>query len=181
MKQKDEFQKNPHGYYECYIKNGDIWAHRKDGDFDNPEFNSSAGCYFTPPSGVNFVNVYYLDQANKIYYNTQEPIFNLDMNLIGGPIGFLRELICTGTTGDDVCTGAWEAEKTNKIIDLFKKQFITDTGNVELDNATLEDTWNIGQNTFKAYVEVAHPDAKTYGYWYITDFATIPVTLFVAW
>ena len=82
QKQTVEFQRNPHGYYECYIVNGAQWEHMSISNIFSPSVRTNE-CLFTPPTGVNFFNVHYL-APNGMYYNAQQSIVNMQMP-IGSP------------------------------------------------------------------------------------------------
>lgn len=75
-KQEVEIQKNPHGYYECYISGGNLYENRANSGASGTPVKKDV-CVFFPPKGVNFMNVHYYD-GNKSYSSQQvllnEPI-----------------------------------------------------------------------------------------------------------
>ena len=84
QKQTVEIQKNPHGYFECYISGDDTWQHLSISNVYTKPVLANSGCKFNPPTGVNFFNVHYFDGSQ--YYNSQQVIFNKSITL-NGPSG----------------------------------------------------------------------------------------------
>ena len=87
QKQKTEVQRNPHGYYECYIVNGAMWHRRVVGSSASAAVRTNT-CTFVPPSGITFVNLHCFD--GERYYNGQQLIMNDTLNL-GSPLQFYNE------------------------------------------------------------------------------------------
>lgn len=97
QKQTVEIQKNPHGYYECYV-NGGTWEHLSISNvFTKPVPTNN--CEFTPPVGVTFFNVHYFDGTE--YFNSQQIILNEKITL-GGPGGIASAAMSDSVATDDM-------------------------------------------------------------------------------
>ena len=73
QKQPVEIQRNPHGIFECYKVQGQLWQHRVVGPVSTPAKRVGT-CIFNPPNGVNFINIHYFDGTR--YFNGQQLIMN---------------------------------------------------------------------------------------------------------
>ena len=79
QKQPTEFQKSPHGYYECYLisSGGAVKQHGSDSLGKN--YTSIGKCVFDPPQNVRIYNIHYVSYNS--YYHFSQSMFNEPLNM----------------------------------------------------------------------------------------------------
>ena len=73
-KQKPDEQVNPHGFYECYVRNGDLKQRRASESSVTAE-QSVDSCTFTPSQGIAYVTIYAVQDSQHVIMAV-EPQFN---------------------------------------------------------------------------------------------------------
>lgn len=74
-KQKPDEQVNPHGFYECYVRNGNQLVQRRASESNVTAEQFVDSCTFTPSQGIAYVTIYAVRNSNDIIMAV-EPQFN---------------------------------------------------------------------------------------------------------
>lgn len=72
VKPKSKLQKNPHGYFECYI-DGTLKQRTVTEGVASVVADREGTCNFMPPTGVSFFNIH---TSGNVYYSGFEPNIN---------------------------------------------------------------------------------------------------------
>ena len=80
VKPKKEVQTFRHGYYECYMQNGNLYEKRADGSSTGGNPSLVRDCIFEPPGGIAYVLIYAINvdpsDGKSKFYSSVEPIFD---------------------------------------------------------------------------------------------------------
>lgn len=130
---KPQVQKNPHGYFECYLDGNTLkQASAAEGVATEPVTATNNTCTFEPPKGVAFFNI---NTFGRAYYSEFEPNVN---NVISIKIN--------NTTSKDFIT-------------IYKG---SDSYTIPAVEDTTDRTFINEREVAHSYLEVLHPTSQLY-------------------
>lgn len=135
---------NPHGFFECYYKEGELYTHSMKGQAE-VEPKPAKNCNFEPQLGLAFINIHYYDphisEDEKSYFNSQEPLIDSNFEFTNPASIAHYYPNCFTLSGDGV-----DAVSEPKIDDVTRKYFKS-------------------HNVFLEYLKLAHPKSEIYKEW----------------
>ena len=93
VKQKDELQSYPHGYYECIGSGSSYKVHRVEGGAQTIPSANASTCEFTPARNIPVYNIYILSKTEGLYKQSEPQLTDDETLTFKGAQGLLNSYI----------------------------------------------------------------------------------------